>query len=139
MATNWTDATLFLKSDVVVPKNLSDLKVTDLDVDVYFEPRVKDEIGDEINYRFKDYTDFDIEEITVASITNLEQTALYLNLYYICIDERVSALETDTFTEMANEYFGRYKYYLKRKLELIEFDEPDGINERKTFTMPIQR
>lgn len=139
MATTWTDATLFLKTDVVLPKLFSDLGVDDLDVDIYFHSRVKDDIGKEIRYRFHDLKDFDIEEITSASITELKQTALYLNLYYICRDEVVSALETDTFVELGNDYYAKYMYWLKRDIELIEFDEPDGINDLKAFSIQIKR
>lgn len=139
MATNWTDATLFVKDDVVLPKLMADLEVADLDADIYFHDKVKEEIGTEIRYRFHDVPSFDIEEITAASILELKQTALYLNLNYICRDEVVSALEDDTFSELGMHYRIKYEYWLKRKIELLEFDEPDGINDLKAFSIPIKR
>ena len=137
MATNWTDATLYSEAEAVasLPKIL-DLTTS---ADTYFHTEVKDEIGQEIKYRYHDLKDFDIEEITAASLTALKQCALNLNTFYVCRDEVVNGNEDDTFVRLRDEYFSRYLYYIKRQIELMEFDEPEGVNDLKAFSYAIKR
>jgi hypothetical protein len=136
MATNWTDATLFVDGDVALPENLTGLTAT---ADINFQDEVKIEIGKEIRYRYHDYPNFDIEEITDDSITDLKETALFLNLHYICRQQLVNGGDADTYGDMSMYYFDRYLYFIKRDVELMEFDEPDGINDSEAFTIPVKR
>ena len=136
MATNWTDATLFVSGDVVLPKNLSGLTA---DADIYFHTRVKDTIGRHIRIKYHDYPSFDIEEITSASITELKETALKLNLAYICEDEIINGQETDTYMSLYDHYISIYHHRIRDDVELMAFSEPDGINDTKIGSIPIKR
>lgn len=136
MATNWTDATLFTSGEVVLPKILSGLTT---DADIYFYARVKQTMEIEINYRWHDYPDFDIEEITAAALVLLKQPALYLNLAYICEDEIVNGNEDDSYLRLYEHNMMLYKERMGKVVHLLTFDEPDGINDTLINSIPIKR
>lgn len=138
MATNWTDATLYteVEAEASFPELFDGLTET---ADTYFHSDVKARIGKMIRYRYHDLKDFDIEEITSASITELKEGALFYNNYYVARKQIVNGSDSDAFKMLADHYLEEAKRYLKVDIELIEFDEPDGINDLKAFSYEIKR
>ncbi len=132
MATTWTDATLFEAGDIVLPQILTNVTTSN------YEPWVKTRVGYYLNYYFADYTDFDIEEIKTASITMLKDPALTLNLHKICQEQSLTMVEDDTFRILKEEYEAQYLREMKMLSPSLKFDEPDGINDRKTFTRAVK-
>jgi hypothetical protein len=131
MATNWTDATLFVTGDVVLPKLLTNVTTSN------YHDWVKLRVGYYVKYYYHDYKDFDIEEITSASLTALEEPALTLNLHKICMEQSATALDDDTFEVLSEKYKAQYMEEMKMISPTLEFDEPDGINDRKAFSIGI--
>ncbi|MGH1438262.1 MAG: hypothetical protein ACRBG0_27765 [Lewinella sp.] len=131
MATNWTDATLYEPEDVVLPAILEDATTT------YYQDYVKNKLGAEINYKFSDYPNFDIEEI--SNPEQLKFVALEMNLLHIAKQISPTMQEDDTFIQYMAIQNEEIVSRIPKDISALNFDEPDGINERKTYSIPITR
>ena len=131
MATNWTDATLFLPVDVVLPAILADATTT------YYQDYVKNKLGAEIAYKFHDYPSFDIEEI--SNPEQLKFVALEMNLFHIAKQISPTMQEDDTFIQYMAVQNEEIMSRIPKDISALNFDEPDGINDRRTYSIPIKR
>ena len=131
MATNWTDATLFAEIDVVLPAILEAAETT------YYQAYVKNKLGAEIAYKFADYPNFDIEEI--SNPEQLKFVALEMNLFHIAKQISPTMQEDDTFIQYMAIQNEEITARIPKDISALNFDEPDGINERRTYSIPIKR
>ena len=69
----------------------------------------------------------------------LEQPALWLNLAYTMEDEIVNGNEDDAFVRLYEHNNMLAFSRLKDVVHLLEFDEPDGINDTLIRTVRIKR
>lgn len=133
MATAWTDATLFGAGDIVLPSFLSGATTSN------YHDWVKGELKDMIEYRFNDYPAFDIEAIKSASLARLQKCALTLNIAKICREEALTSSDSDALKQWEMDYRAEFNDQFKWVVTLLDFDSPEGINDRKTYYRRVLR
>lgn len=143
MATTWTDATLYTDSEAFndLPSLLSDNFVLTTDSGTYYlETDVKKRIEEMILNNFNDFPQFDIEEITTASITDiLKPIALQLNSALVA--RFTSKDQSDAYFGLWDDFHADVLARMRRIMKRtgLQYNDPDGINERKFQTVPIIR
>lgn len=143
MATTWTDATLYTDTEAFddLPKLLSpNYTILTDSSEYYLETDVKQRIQEFILDAFNDFPDFDIEEITQASIDDiLKPIALLLNSGLV--SRFTSKDPSDSFFLLWEDFnadvFARMRRILKK--QGLQFNSPSGINERLFHSVTITR
>lgn len=147
MATNWTDLTLFTGSEALagLPRLFDGLDTT-LEASYNFQVDAKRDFERMIKSKWigvgkltsSTSDDFDIEEINNGSILN-DSAILYNNL----LVAREYMTDLDDPSDKYGSYYASNKKWIdvqiEQDLSLLQFDEPDGVNQLTPLFVRITR
>lgn len=143
MATGWTDLTLFVAGDIVLPALFSGLPSagkTNYQVEVKrdFERIIKDVWYGVGRQSQSTSDDFNIEQIQNGSV--LKETALLWNNLWIARQNMTDIADPD---DKYGSYYVNNKDWIEKQLQMdvkqLQFAEPSGINQLIPFVTEITR
>jgi len=140
--TNWSDAVLYTDQEAFddIDNTFDFTQGEDAKLYYLHDTEIKPRIGEMIQDRFVDWPNFNIECITTDSITLLNRVAVQFNTAMVSRRQSKDLAEDgDRYASLWQDAQQEISNRLRMIFKSLKFEDPEGINDRDFYTVPVRR